>query len=122
MTPRFKQTIHIKKTAPHPEIHIFPPILTIFELVHDINKTNILTKFHDREKIGHKSAGRTEGRTDGQRQNNIPPPMAGNNKIKINNRHIMFKLKKSVPQFGLFERTEQKCHYLCKSHTVLVYG
>ncbi|KAH3844494.1 hypothetical protein DPMN_086752 [Dreissena polymorpha] len=31
--------------------HIFPPILTIFELVHDINETNILTKFHDREKI-----------------------------------------------------------------------
>ncbi|KAH3781130.1 hypothetical protein DPMN_158955 [Dreissena polymorpha] len=28
----------------------FPPILTIFELVHEINKTNILTKFHDREK------------------------------------------------------------------------
>ncbi|KAH3857346.1 hypothetical protein DPMN_099953 [Dreissena polymorpha] len=51
MTPRFKQTIHIEKTAPHPESHTFPPILTIFELVHDINKTNILTKFHDREKI-----------------------------------------------------------------------
>ncbi|KAH3826192.1 hypothetical protein DPMN_128088 [Dreissena polymorpha] len=94
MTPRFKQTIHLEKTAPHPESHIFPPILTIFELVHDINKTNILTKFHDRENIGHKSAGRTEGRTDGQRQNNIPPPMVGDNKIKINNRHIMFKLKK----------------------------
>ncbi|KAH3804112.1 hypothetical protein DPMN_132393 [Dreissena polymorpha] len=31
--------------------HIFPPILTLFELVHEINKTNILTKFHDREKI-----------------------------------------------------------------------
>ncbi|KAH3805363.1 hypothetical protein DPMN_133666 [Dreissena polymorpha] len=34
-----------------PESHIFPPILTIFDLVHDINKTNILIKFHDREKI-----------------------------------------------------------------------
>ncbi|KAH3773569.1 hypothetical protein DPMN_174931 [Dreissena polymorpha] len=37
---------------------------------------------------GHKSSGRTDGRTDGrterrtdgQRQNNIPPPMAGDNK------------------------------------------
>ncbi|KAH3804533.1 hypothetical protein DPMN_132820 [Dreissena polymorpha] len=34
-----------------PESHIFPPILTIFKLVHDINKTNILIKFHDRENI-----------------------------------------------------------------------
>ncbi|KAH3816222.1 hypothetical protein DPMN_117734 [Dreissena polymorpha] len=49
-TKSLKQTIHIEKTAPHPESHIFPPILTIFELVHDLHKTNILTKFHDREK------------------------------------------------------------------------
>ncbi|KAH3845654.1 hypothetical protein DPMN_087936 [Dreissena polymorpha] len=39
---------------------------------------------------GHKSAGRTDGRTDGQpdgltdgqRQNNIPPPLAGDNNMK----------------------------------------
>jgi len=35
-----------------------------------------------------------ERRTDGQRQNNIPPPMAGDNKIKINNRPILSQLKK----------------------------
>ncbi|KAH3837769.1 hypothetical protein DPMN_111170 [Dreissena polymorpha] len=29
---------------------------------------------------GHKSAGRKDGRKDGQRQNNITPPMAGDNK------------------------------------------
>ncbi|KAH3869183.1 hypothetical protein DPMN_032344 [Dreissena polymorpha] len=29
---------------------------------------------------------------------------------------------KNVPQFGYSERTEQKCHYLCKSHIALVYG
>ncbi|KAH3728276.1 hypothetical protein DPMN_054230 [Dreissena polymorpha] len=32
-----------RKTAPPPESNIFPPILTIFKLVHDVNKTNILT-------------------------------------------------------------------------------
>ncbi|KAH3773529.1 hypothetical protein DPMN_118803 [Dreissena polymorpha] len=35
--------IYREKTAPPPKSHIFPPILTIFELVHEINKTNILT-------------------------------------------------------------------------------
>ncbi|KAH3841988.1 hypothetical protein DPMN_115476 [Dreissena polymorpha] len=39
--------IHIEKTAPPPGGHVFPPIMTIFELVRDINKTNDLTKFHD---------------------------------------------------------------------------
>ncbi|KAH3889038.1 hypothetical protein DPMN_013085 [Dreissena polymorpha] len=39
--------IHIDKTAPPPGSHFFSPIWTIFELVRDINKTNILTKFHD---------------------------------------------------------------------------
>ncbi|KAH3839697.1 hypothetical protein DPMN_113130 [Dreissena polymorpha] len=78
---------------------------------------NFLTKFHEDRT---RSTKVPEGRTDGQRQNNIPPPMAGDNKIKINDRHIIFKLKKSVPQFGLSERTEQKCHYLCKSHTALL--
>ncbi|KAH3858845.1 hypothetical protein DPMN_101485 [Dreissena polymorpha] len=45
-----------KKTAPPPDGHVFPPIWTIFELnrhiqifelVRDINETNVLTKFHD---------------------------------------------------------------------------
>ncbi|KAH3831958.1 hypothetical protein DPMN_105231 [Dreissena polymorpha] len=39
--------IHIEKTAPPPGSHVFSPIWTIFELVRDINETNILTKFHD---------------------------------------------------------------------------
>ncbi|KAH3738950.1 hypothetical protein DPMN_045594 [Dreissena polymorpha] len=39
-----------KSTPEIPSHPFFPPILTIFELVHEINKTNILTKFHDREK------------------------------------------------------------------------
>ncbi|KAH3894501.1 hypothetical protein DPMN_018658 [Dreissena polymorpha] len=55
--PVSNKIIHIEKTAPLPESHIFQPILTIFELVHDINKTNILTKFHDWETIhGRKTA------------------------------------------------------------------
>ncbi|KAH3793297.1 hypothetical protein DPMN_146804 [Dreissena polymorpha] len=45
-----------KKTAPTSGGHVFPPIWTIFELnryiqifelVRDINETNVLTKFHD---------------------------------------------------------------------------
>ncbi|KAH3804853.1 hypothetical protein DPMN_133145 [Dreissena polymorpha] len=39
--------IHIEKTAPPPGDHVFSPIWTIFELIRDINKTNVLTKFHD---------------------------------------------------------------------------
>ncbi|KAH3699839.1 hypothetical protein DPMN_074801 [Dreissena polymorpha] len=39
--------IHIEKTAPPPDGHVFSPIWTIFELIRDINKTNDLTKFHD---------------------------------------------------------------------------
>ncbi|KAH3845537.1 hypothetical protein DPMN_087818 [Dreissena polymorpha] len=39
--------IHIEKTAPPPGGHVFSPIWTIFELIRDINKTNVLTKFHD---------------------------------------------------------------------------
>ncbi|KAH3858786.1 hypothetical protein DPMN_101416 [Dreissena polymorpha] len=34
---------------------------------------------------------RTDGRMDGQRQNNIPPPMAGDNKLKIDDIHYMIK-------------------------------
>ncbi|KAH3849548.1 hypothetical protein DPMN_091951 [Dreissena polymorpha] len=36
-----------RKTAPPPGGHVFSPIWTIFEIVRDINKTNVLTKFHD---------------------------------------------------------------------------
>ena len=39
--------IHIEKSAPPPGGHVFSPIWNIFELVRDINKTNVLTKFHD---------------------------------------------------------------------------
>ncbi|KAH3749659.1 hypothetical protein DPMN_184160 [Dreissena polymorpha] len=39
--------MHIEKTAPPTGGHVFSPIWTIFELVRDINKTNVLTKFHD---------------------------------------------------------------------------
>ncbi|KAH3809296.1 hypothetical protein DPMN_137658 [Dreissena polymorpha] len=39
--------IHIEKNAPPTGGHVFSPIWTIFELVRDINKTNVLTKFHD---------------------------------------------------------------------------
>ncbi|KAH3748826.1 hypothetical protein DPMN_183281 [Dreissena polymorpha] len=36
-----------RNTAPPPGRHVYSPIWTIFELVRDINKTNVLTKFHD---------------------------------------------------------------------------
>ncbi|KAH3791686.1 hypothetical protein DPMN_145175 [Dreissena polymorpha] len=39
--------IHIEKTAPPNGDHVFSPIWTMFELVRDINETNVLTKFHD---------------------------------------------------------------------------
>ncbi|KAH3770059.1 hypothetical protein DPMN_171338 [Dreissena polymorpha] len=39
--------IHIEKTAPPPGGHVFLRIWTIFELVQEINKTNVLTNFHD---------------------------------------------------------------------------
>ncbi|KAH3708064.1 hypothetical protein DPMN_067503 [Dreissena polymorpha] len=39
--------VHIEKNAPPTGGHVFSPIWTIFELVRDINKTNILTNFHD---------------------------------------------------------------------------
>ncbi|KAH3816334.1 hypothetical protein DPMN_117848 [Dreissena polymorpha] len=39
--------IHIEKTAPPPGGHVFSPIWTIFKLVQEINKTNVLTNFHD---------------------------------------------------------------------------
>ncbi|KAH3776496.1 hypothetical protein DPMN_177922 [Dreissena polymorpha] len=39
--------IHIEKNAPPTGGHVFLPIWTIFELVQDINKTNVLTNFHD---------------------------------------------------------------------------
>ncbi|KAH3712584.1 hypothetical protein DPMN_072334 [Dreissena polymorpha] len=46
----WQKKVTLRKTAPPPESHIFPPILTIFELVHDINKTNILTN-HARKTV-----------------------------------------------------------------------
>ncbi|KAH3719397.1 hypothetical protein DPMN_062229 [Dreissena polymorpha] len=39
--------IHIEKNAPPTCVHVFSPIWTIFNLVRDINKTNVLTNFHD---------------------------------------------------------------------------
>ncbi|KAH3777286.1 hypothetical protein DPMN_178726 [Dreissena polymorpha] len=152
----FKQTIHIEKTAPRPESHIFPPIVTIFELFHDreknhVRKTapppgghvfqptgtifklkkrhilytnilaksmclldmiwaNVLTKFHeDRRRNAVSSVSkakvwlrtqkfRTDGQKDGRMDNAktiyIASPLAGDNQIKINNRHITFKRKK----------------------------
>ncbi|KAH3813561.1 hypothetical protein DPMN_142022 [Dreissena polymorpha] len=39
--------IHIETNAPPTGGHVFSPIWTIFELVRDINKTNVLTNFHD---------------------------------------------------------------------------
>ncbi|KAH3703729.1 hypothetical protein DPMN_078772 [Dreissena polymorpha] len=39
--------IHIEKTALHTGGHVFSPIWTNFELVRDVNKTNVLTNFHD---------------------------------------------------------------------------
>ncbi|KAH3776567.1 hypothetical protein DPMN_177996 [Dreissena polymorpha] len=39
--------IHIEKTAPPPGSNVFSPIWTIFELIRDINETNVLTKFND---------------------------------------------------------------------------
>ncbi|KAH3877389.1 hypothetical protein DPMN_001254 [Dreissena polymorpha] len=39
--------IHIEKNAPPTGGHVFSPIWTIFELVPDINNTNVLTNFHD---------------------------------------------------------------------------
>ncbi|KAH3779607.1 hypothetical protein DPMN_157410 [Dreissena polymorpha] len=39
--------IHIEKNAPPTGSHVFSPVPTIFKLVRDINKTNVLTNFHD---------------------------------------------------------------------------
>ncbi|KAH3876368.1 hypothetical protein DPMN_000208 [Dreissena polymorpha] len=39
--------IHIDKNAPPTGGHVFSPIWTIFKIVRDINKTNVLTNFHD---------------------------------------------------------------------------
>ncbi|KAH3703682.1 hypothetical protein DPMN_078724 [Dreissena polymorpha] len=36
-----------RKNAPPTGGHVLSPIWTIFELVRDINKTNVLTNFHD---------------------------------------------------------------------------
>ncbi|KAH3740079.1 hypothetical protein DPMN_046774 [Dreissena polymorpha] len=39
--------IHIDTTAPPSGGHVYSPIWTIFKLIRDINKNNVLTKFHD---------------------------------------------------------------------------
>ncbi|KAH3715247.1 hypothetical protein DPMN_057953 [Dreissena polymorpha] len=39
--------IHTKKNALPTGAHVFSPIPTIFQLVRGINKTNVLTNFHD---------------------------------------------------------------------------
>ncbi|KAH3892501.1 hypothetical protein DPMN_016619 [Dreissena polymorpha] len=39
--------IHIERNAPPTGGHVFSPIWTIFQLVRDINKTNVRTNFHD---------------------------------------------------------------------------
>ncbi|KAH3875027.1 hypothetical protein DPMN_038286 [Dreissena polymorpha] len=39
--------IHIEINAPSTGGHVCSPIWTIFELFRDINKTNVLTNFHD---------------------------------------------------------------------------
>ncbi|KAH3839732.1 hypothetical protein DPMN_113166 [Dreissena polymorpha] len=39
--------IHIEKNAPPTGGNVFSPIWTIFKLICDINKTNVLTNFHD---------------------------------------------------------------------------
>jgi len=38
---------HIRKTATPPGSHVFQPTGTIFKLVQDIIRTNVLTKFHE---------------------------------------------------------------------------
>ncbi|KAH3752593.1 hypothetical protein DPMN_187214 [Dreissena polymorpha] len=38
--------IHIEKNAPPTGGHVFSRIWTIFEIVREINKTNVLTNFH----------------------------------------------------------------------------
>ncbi|KAH3816149.1 hypothetical protein DPMN_117658 [Dreissena polymorpha] len=39
--------IHIEKNAPPTRGNVFSPIPTIFKLIRDISKTNVLTNFHD---------------------------------------------------------------------------
>ncbi|KAH3817125.1 hypothetical protein DPMN_118654 [Dreissena polymorpha] len=39
--------IHIEKNAPPTGGNVFSPIRTIFELIREINKTNVLTTLHD---------------------------------------------------------------------------
>ncbi|KAH3821137.1 hypothetical protein DPMN_122897, partial [Dreissena polymorpha] len=59
-------------TAPPPGGHVFPPIWTIFELVRDINKTNVLNKFHDDwAKIVTSRAQRTKGDHKSDRKINV---------------------------------------------------
>ncbi|KAH3876767.1 hypothetical protein DPMN_000617 [Dreissena polymorpha] len=79
--------IHIEKNAPRTGGHVFSPIWTIFELVRDINKTNVLTNFHDdwakivtsrvftiwRKQTNRPTDQRTNRPTDRQGKNNMSP-------------------------------------------------
>ncbi|KAH3849511.1 hypothetical protein DPMN_091914 [Dreissena polymorpha] len=82
---------HTWKNAPPPGGHVFKPTRTIFKLVQN---THLLTKCHEDAnqfqdiapdtkvpdgRTERRTDGKTDGRMDGQRQNNIPPPMAGDN-------------------------------------------
>ncbi|KAH3814765.1 hypothetical protein DPMN_143275 [Dreissena polymorpha] len=42
---------HIRKNAPSPGYHVFQPTQTMFKLVQDIIRMNLLTKFHEDRKI-----------------------------------------------------------------------
>ncbi|KAH3808301.1 hypothetical protein DPMN_136654 [Dreissena polymorpha] len=47
MSFRLTKNVTKYKTAPPPGGHVFPPIWTIFELNRHIQKTHVLTKFHE---------------------------------------------------------------------------
>ncbi|KAH3887955.1 hypothetical protein DPMN_011977 [Dreissena polymorpha] len=47
LNSHWTKNVTSRETAPSSGGHVFSPIWTNFELVRDINKTNVLTKFHD---------------------------------------------------------------------------
>ncbi|KAH3807607.1 hypothetical protein DPMN_135953 [Dreissena polymorpha] len=76
--------IHIEKTAPPPGSHVFSPIWTIFELVHDINETNVLIK------------------------NTVPPPSPGGHVFQRTG--TIFELNFFVPSIN-WTNVLTKLHY-----------
>ncbi|KAH3890109.1 hypothetical protein DPMN_014180 [Dreissena polymorpha] len=66
MTHNGRKTIDKTKNAPPPGEHVFQPIQTIFELVQDIIRMNLLTKFQDDRTINVASRVLT--------RKNAPPP------------------------------------------------